>query len=60
LQALRHLLDGVSYLEQWTMRLDSTMEADTAICVFSPNVVERPNTSSMTYVGAFSYEVDAR
>jgi hypothetical protein len=54
---LKVLLEGTSYSEQWLPHLTVSCEADAAICVFAPNVVLRPQESSLNYCGALSYNV---
>jgi len=51
---LSALLEGVSYSEQWLPKMGIPQDADSAVCVFSPNVIVRPESSSMRYCGAFS------
>lgn len=55
-QPLGTLLADTSYYQQWLSRLGDAPEANSAVCVFSPNVLARPQGSSLTYCGAFSYE----
>jgi len=54
---LAELLAGASYGDQWIPKLDGTRLADSAICVFAPNQVNRPMDSSLEYIGAFEYVV---
>jgi hypothetical protein len=54
---LSELLIGASYSEQWLHLLDRSRRADAAICVYAPNVVGRPQGSSLEYCGAFEYQV---
>lgn len=54
---LPELLAGASYSEQWLPRLPAGQVADTAICVFAPNQVAKPEGCSLKYVGAFEYRV---
>jgi hypothetical protein len=54
---LSELLDGASYSDQWLPRLDGSRLADAAICVFSPNEVERPQGCTLEYLGVFEYEI---
>ena len=53
---LAELLDGASYCEQWLPSLAASFEADSAVCVFSPNVLLHPEKSSLRYFGSCSYE----
>ena len=53
--SLQDLLVDVSYSSQWLHRLDGFLLADTAICVFPPNVLLRPHDSSLKYIGEFGY-----
>jgi hypothetical protein len=53
---LSALLEGVSYCQQWLPKMGIPQDADSAVCVFSPNVIVRPESSSMRYCGAFSYD----
>jgi hypothetical protein len=50
------LLAGASYADQWLPALKISEVADAAICVFSPNVVDHPEDSSLRYLGAFGYQ----
>ncbi len=52
---LRQLLEGVSYSDRWLPHFAFSCEADSAICVFEPNVMLRPEASSLRYCGALSY-----
>lgn len=52
---LSELLAGASYCDQWLPRLDRSLLADAAICVFAPNRVEHPGCCSLVYLGAFGY-----
>jgi hypothetical protein len=52
---LLELLRGASYSDQWVLHLDSCRCVDAVICVFEPNVVQRPQASSLEYCGAFEY-----
>jgi hypothetical protein len=54
---LPELLAGASYSDQWLHQLPTGRLADAAICVFAPNQVTRPESSSLEYVGAFGYRV---
>ncbi len=53
---LAELLDGVSYCEQWLPDLAVSFEADSVVCVFSPNVLLHPEKSSLRYCGSCSYD----
>ena len=53
---LQELLKGASYSDQWLPNFTLSCEADAAICVFEPNVVESPSTTSLQYCGAFFYQ----
>lgn len=52
---LAELLAGSSYEDQWLPKLDGKRVADSAICVFAPNLLSHPQRSSLEYVGAFDY-----
>ena len=52
---LKALLERASYSDQWLPHLHVSYDADAAICVFEPNVVLRPEASSLHYCGALSY-----
>jgi len=52
---LSDLLEGASYYEQWLDKLDGTRQEDAAICVFAPNIAQKPEECSMEYLGAFPY-----
>jgi hypothetical protein len=51
------LLAGASWAAQWVPQLGGDRRADAAICVCGPNVVGRPEASSLEYCGAFEYRV---
>ena len=53
--ALAALLAEASYADKWLPQVDGSRVADSAICVFAPNRVERPHGSSVEYVGAYDY-----
>jgi len=53
---LAELLAGTSYSDQWLKYLDGSRRADAAICVFAPNRVGNPESSSLEYCGVFSYK----
>ncbi|MBS0264197.1 MAG: immunity 22 family protein [Planctomycetes bacterium] len=52
---LSELLVGASYSDQWLRHLDLSRLADAAICVFSPNCVDHPESCSLEYLGAFTF-----
>ena len=54
-KSLAELLDGASYCEQWLSSLTASFEADSAVCVFSPNVLVHPERSSLRYCGSCSF-----
>jgi hypothetical protein len=54
--ALSELLAGASWALEWLLQLDTTRLADAAICVFPPNTLERPEESSLEYLGNFSFQ----
>ena len=54
---LKALLEKMSYSDQWLPQLGVACDADTAICIFEPNVVLRPESSSLRYCGVLSYNV---
>ena len=49
------LLEGASYCDQWLSRLPRNSQANAAICVFEPNLVQKPFDGSLEYCGAFTY-----
>ncbi|GIF43929.1 immunity 22 family protein [Actinoplanes xinjiangensis] len=53
---VRQLLRDASWAEQWLINLDPGRSADTAVCVFPPNVIATPRDSSLEYCGAFTYQ----
>jgi hypothetical protein len=55
LQSIVELLAGSSYSEQWLPQLKTDEIANESICVFSPNVIDHPERSSLSYLGAFHY-----
>jgi hypothetical protein len=52
---VKDLLRYASYSDQWLDLLPVNSQADSAICVFSPNAVSRPQDSSLTYLGEYRY-----
>ena len=54
---LSELLARASYADQWLPHLDGSRLADAAICVYPPNVADRPADCSLEYLGAFPYRV---
>lgn len=50
---ISQLLGKMSYATAWLDAVPVGLVADSAICVFSPNVVVTPESSSLEYVGAF-------
>jgi hypothetical protein len=56
IKPLRLLLKRASYSDQWLPHFAVTCDADSAICVFEPNVVLRPEATSLRYYGAFFYK----
>jgi hypothetical protein len=56
-QPLQKLLQGVSYGDQWLHLLPASVVANEAICVYAPNVVGRPEGSSLQYCGTYRYRV---
>lgn len=53
--SITELLRDASYSQQWLSKLDPTLSADSAICVFGPNEVLNPTGCSLEYLGAFVY-----
>ena len=53
---LKQLLQESSYSDQWLPSLSILSEADSAICVFEPNIVLHPERSSLRYCGVFTYD----
>jgi hypothetical protein len=53
---LATLLAQASYADQWLPKLDGERTADSAICVFAPNQVERPSETSLEYLGSYKYK----
>lgn len=54
--ALPELLSGASYGEQWISKISRNEMFNAAICVFSPNNVRSPKTTSLCYIGEFTFE----
>jgi len=52
---ISQLLEKVSYATAWLDAVPVGLVADSAICVFSPNVVATPESSSLEYVGVFEF-----
>ncbi|MDN7880942.1 immunity 22 family protein [Burkholderia aenigmatica] len=55
---VRQLLLGVSWESAWVHAVPADLVADSAIGVYSPNIVTTPENASLDYVGA--YEFDTR
>lgn len=57
LQKVSSLLQNNSYSEQWLGLLGSDLDLimDSAICLYSPNLPQHPEASSLRYLGAFEY-----
>src|SRR5687767_643052 len=53
---LAELLSAASYANEWLPCDVSGGVADSAICVFEPNMLESPQGCSLDYFGAFDYE----
>jgi hypothetical protein len=62
---LHELLRGMSYADQWLDRVDASLAAESAICVFSQadiylgriNALNHPQRTSIQCVGALPYRV---
>ena len=54
---IQSLLAGACYGDQWVHLVPQALRANAAICVFEPNRLRTPRKTSLTYVGAFSYDV---
>ncbi|VWC81574.1 hypothetical protein BLA50215_01279 [Burkholderia lata] len=52
------LLSGASGESAWVHAIPAGLIADSAICVYSPNIVATPGNASVDYVG--TYEFDTR
>jgi hypothetical protein len=59
LKRIHELLRGVSYESQWATKVDPSIEADSVICVYEPNIVTKPNGSELRYCGAYTYDPNA-
>ncbi|CAB3960317.1 MULTISPECIES: immunity 22 family protein [Burkholderia] len=55
---VQQLLRGASWESAWVHAVPADLVADSAIGVYSPNVVTTPENASLDYVGA--YEFDTR
>jgi len=55
---LPDLLRGVSFGERWLHLVDPSLSASEAICVFEPNLPNKPEESSMHYCGRYEYRGD--
>ena len=53
---LSQLLRGASYSEQRLASVPDATPADAVLCVYAPNVLSRPERSSMTFHGAIEYQ----
>ena len=54
---LKALLEKVSYSDRWLAQVGVACDTDAAICIFEPNIVLRPESSSLRYCGVLSYNV---
>jgi hypothetical protein len=54
--SVAELLAPVSYSNEWLPHLSDDEVADSAICVFEPNLLETPRGCSLDYYGAFEYK----
>jgi len=52
------LLNGASWGSAWVHAVPADLVADSAICVYSPNIATTPGNASVRYVG--TYEFDTR
>ena len=52
---VRQLLRDASWAEEWLLDIDPERWADSAVCVFPPNVIAGPHGSSLEYCGALIY-----
>jgi Immunity protein 22 len=52
---LPELLANASFSSEWLPQFGNSRLADSAICVFEPNRVGHPRSSSLDYCGAFEY-----
>jgi len=51
------LLASASYASVWLPHLDSKYQSDMALCLFSPNHLEHPERSSLTYLGTVRFSI---
>ena len=52
-------IQDCSYSRQFANQIPREIVADTIICVYSPNIPESPSSTSLTYVGSFTYSPTA-
>jgi len=50
-------LCGFSYFDQFRIERTDSTNVDAVICVYYPNAPNRPANSSLTYLGAYRYEL---
>ena len=55
--AVSQLLAGCSYASSWLPHINGKYQADMALCLFSPNHLEHPERSSLTYLGTVKFSI---
>jgi hypothetical protein len=51
------LLADASYASYWLPHIDNTYQGNMALCIFSPNRLEHPERSSLTYLGTVTFSI---
>lgn len=55
--AVELLLADASFVSHWLPHINSSVQANMALCVFSPNHLEQPERSSLTYLGSVAFSI---
>jgi len=54
------LLADASYASHWLPHINSSVQGNMALCVFSPNHLEHPERSSLTYLGSVAFSITTK
>lgn len=54
---VKHLLEGISYYEQWVKDISDNFEGNVVVCIYEPNLLANPMGSILNYLGEYSYDV---
>jgi hypothetical protein len=50
------LVRNASYAEQWLPQVRDASGGEIAVCVYHPNVLDRPARAAFEFVGAYGYD----